>query len=116
MSKIANIIGDRLRHRRLELKYSQETVAEKAGLHPTYIGQVERGEKNATIESIEKLCIALNYPMDELFSKIISTSDKNITANECYSLIISQSPKEQQMLYELLRQIIEFKQKSEPPA
>lgn len=45
MSKIANIIGDRLRHRRLELKYSQETVAEKAGLHPTYIGQVERGEK-----------------------------------------------------------------------
>ena len=58
MSKIATIIGQRLRRRRQELGYSQELTSEKAGLHPTYIGQVERGEKNATIESIEKICIA----------------------------------------------------------
>ena len=33
---------------------SQEKLAELSGCHPTYIGQIERGEKNATIESIEK--------------------------------------------------------------
>lgn len=112
MSKIADIIGERLRHRRLELKYSQEAVAEKANLHPTYIGQLERGEKNATIESIEKICLALNYPMEELFSKIVVTTSTEMTANLCHSLIMTQSPKEQLMLYELLKQIIEFKSKN----
>ena len=57
MSEITTIVGQRLRLRRQELGYSQELTSEKAGLHPTYIGQVERGEKNATIESIEKICI-----------------------------------------------------------
>lgn len=71
MSEIATIIGQRLRLRRQELGYSQELTSEKAGLHPTYIGQVERGEKNATIESIEKICIALDFPMEDLFNKII---------------------------------------------
>lgn len=73
MSDIAKILGERLRRRRQELGYSQEITSEKAGLHPTYIGQLERGEKNATIESIEKICIALSYPLEDLFAKIIVT-------------------------------------------
>ena len=109
MSKIAIIIGERLRHKRQELKYSQEVVAEKANLHPTYIGQLERGEKNATIESIEKICIALDYPMEELFSKIIISNTSDETANLCYSLILSQSPKTQSKIYEILKQLIDLK-------
>lgn len=109
MSKISTIIGERLRRRRQELKYSQEMVAEKASLHPTYIGQVERGEKNATIESIEKICIALDYPMDSLFSKIILSNTSDKIASECYDLILLQSQKEQQKLLEILKSIIEYK-------
>ena len=55
MSTISETVGKRLRIRRTELGYSQELTSEKAGLHPTYIGQVERGEKNLTIESLEKI-------------------------------------------------------------
>lgn len=109
MSEIARIIGERLRHRRQELKYSQETVAEKAGLHPTYIGQVERGEKNATIESIEKLCIALDYPMEDLFAKIVVINKQESIASQCYSLIVSQPEREQEQLYGILKQIIQYK-------
>lgn len=109
MSEIAKIVGERLRHKRQELKYSQEVVAEKAGLHPTYIGQIERGEKNATIESIEKLCLALEYPMEDLFAKIIVTNNQDTLANQCYSLFIHQSPKEQERLLAILKKIVEYK-------
>lgn len=109
MSEIAKIVGERLRHKRQELRYSQEVVAEKAGLHPTYIGQVERGEKNATIESIEKLCLALEYPMEELFAKIAVTNEQEAVANQCFSLIVSQPPKEQEQLLTILKHIVEYK-------
>ena len=109
MSEIATIVGQRLRQRRQELGYSQELTSEKAGLHPTYIGQVERGEKNATIESIEKICIALDLPMEDLFNKIVTTNSKCRTAQKCYDLIISQPLNDQENLYTLLKDIIRYK-------
>lgn len=109
MSEIAKIVGQRLRQRRQELGYSQELTSEKAGLHPTYIGQVERGEKNATIESIEKICIALDLPLEDLFDKIIATNSKCNTARKCYDLIISQPMKDQENLYVLLEDVINYK-------
>ncbi|MBE5872834.1 MAG: helix-turn-helix transcriptional regulator [Lachnospiraceae bacterium] len=109
MSEIATIVGQRLRLRRQELGYSQELTSEKAGLHPTYIGQVERGEKNATIESIEKICIALDFPMENLFNKIIATTPKQQTAQKCYDLIINQPQADQENLYILLEDIIKYR-------
>ena len=111
MSEIATIVGQRLRVRRQQLGYSQELTSEKAGLHPTYIGQVERGEKNATIESIEKICIALDLPLEDLFNKIITTNSKCKTAQKCYDLIISQPMKDQESLYILLEDIVKYKYK-----
>lgn len=109
MSEIAKIVGQRLRQRRQELGYSQELTSEKAGLHPTYIGQVERGEKNATIESIEKICIALDFPLEDLFDKIIATDSTSNTARKCYDLIISQPMKDQENLYLFLENIINYR-------
>lgn len=111
MSKIATIVGQRLRLRRQELGYSQELTSEKAGLHPTYIGQVERGEKNATIESIEKICLALDLPMEDLFNKIIATNSNCRIAQKCYDLVISQPIEDQENLYNLLESIIKYKHK-----
>ena len=111
MSEIATIVGQRLRLRRQELGYSQELTSEKAGLHPTYIGQVERGEKNATIESIEKICIALDFPLEDLFNKIITTNSKQKIAQKCYDLIISQPKEDQENLYTLLEDLIKYKHK-----
>lgn len=109
MSNITQTIGQRLRTRRQELGYSQELTAEKADLHPTYIGQVERGEKNATIESIEKICLALEYPMDDLFKNLIPLDSQSLIAQKCYNLLVNQPQKEQEKLYFILENIINYK-------
>ena len=48
-------LGQRIRAERTARKMTQEELAERADLHPTYIGQVERGEKSLTIASLEKI-------------------------------------------------------------
>lgn len=111
MSEIARIVGQRLRQRRQELGYSQELTSEKAGLHPTYIGQVERGEKNATLESIEKICIALSLPMEDLFYQIVAVNHKHKTAQKCYDLIVNQPLKDQEYLYIIIEDIVKYKNK-----
>jgi transcriptional regulator with XRE-family HTH domain len=58
--------GRKLRHAREEMSLSQEVLAEKAGLHRTYIGQVERGERNISIDSMERLAEAVSLPLWEM--------------------------------------------------
>lgn len=58
--KLVRIFAHNVRTRRLELGVSQEALAEAAGVHRTYIGMIERGEKNVTIYNIERIAMALN--------------------------------------------------------
>jgi CheY-like chemotaxis protein/DNA-binding XRE family transcriptional regulator len=55
---------------RQRLGISQEELAERSGLHRTYVTDVERGARNVTMESITKLARALNVPLAELFAKV----------------------------------------------
>lgn len=61
--------GARVRKLRNVLGLSQEKLAEKAGVHRTYIGMIERGEKNITLSNIEKIASALGVSVDTLFKK-----------------------------------------------
>ena len=58
--------GNLVREQRLKKEMSQEKLAEKAGLHRTYIGMVERGEKNITINNIYKIAKALDISVADL--------------------------------------------------
>lgn len=58
--------GLRLRELRLERGVAQEKLAELAGLDRTYVSQVERGRRNATLGTIRKLADALGVPPAEL--------------------------------------------------
>lgn len=58
--QLALIFASNVRQKRLELGLSQEGLAEKAGVHRTYIGMLERAEKNVTIYNIERLAQALD--------------------------------------------------------
>ena len=110
MSNLSIEIGQRLRNYRLQKKLSQEDLAERCGLHPTYIGQVERGEKNATIESISKIAAGLGIPLRTLFENI--EADDRIGKNypaQAYNLIQSVPPTMQKKLVGILQQIIQLK-------
>ncbi|MFT0516294.1 MULTISPECIES: helix-turn-helix domain-containing protein [Pseudomonas] len=56
---LVSVFAANVKRRRLELGISQEELAERAGVHRTYIGMLERSEKNATLYSIQRLAGAL---------------------------------------------------------
>jgi len=59
--------GNKVREERLRQNLSQEQLASKAGVHRTYIGMVERAEKNITLENIEKIAKALKLNLGDIF-------------------------------------------------
>lgn len=58
--------GHRVRDIRKGKNLSQEALASLANLHRTYIGMIERGEKNITLLNIKKISKALNFPLKKL--------------------------------------------------
>lgn len=58
--------GQRVREERIKQGYSQEELAELADVHRTYIGMIERAEKNITLKNIEKIANALKIKPEEL--------------------------------------------------
>ena len=110
MSETVKIVGQRIRHYRTAQGLSQEKLAELAGCHPTYIGQVERGEKNATIESIEKIAVALQISLSELFEKLgASTDEARHIPLACYELLLTKTKDEQEHLFHILLEMDRYK-------
>lgn len=60
------VFGKRVREERKKQGLSQEKLAELAGLHRTYIGMIERAEKNITLINMEKIANALNVKLSYL--------------------------------------------------
>jgi len=59
-SPLVEIFAQNVRRRRVALGLSQEVLAEAAGVHRTYVGMLERSEKNVTIYNIERIATALD--------------------------------------------------------
>ena len=66
--KILLKFGEKVKDERIKQNLSQEKLAEKAGVHRTYIGMIERAEKNITLENIEKVVKALGLKLSDFFS------------------------------------------------
>ena len=62
------MLGKRIRDLRRLKRLSQEDLAERAGLHRNYIGDVERGERNVAIVNIAKVAADLDMSIAELFA------------------------------------------------
>lgn len=66
-SEILIKFGERVRELRKIKDFSQEELADKANLHRTYIGMIERAEKNITLINIQKIADALEVELKEFF-------------------------------------------------
>jgi transcriptional regulator with XRE-family HTH domain len=67
-----HVLGRAIRKRRLDLGLSQEKLAERADLHWTYIGGIERGERNVSLMNIVKIANALKSRVSELLADLDS--------------------------------------------
>lgn len=62
--------GKRIREHRLARGWSQEKLAEEADFHRTYIGMVERGERNVSLKNIQRFADAFGITKEELFKQL----------------------------------------------
>lgn len=69
MADLARQVGERIRAIRKVRRWTQEELASRAGLHYTYVGAVERGEKNLTRKSLQRLAGTLGIPMPDLLKE-----------------------------------------------
>lgn len=73
---LRRLVAANLRERRKALQMSQEAVALEAGFHRTFIGHVERGETNISIDNLERLALALKVPAHVMLMSSPSVGDE----------------------------------------
>ena len=106
-------IGMRIRQLRQKKGLTIEETAHSAGVHPNYLGEAERGKKNFSITTIEKIAKALETPVSELFSgRIANYAAKSRPAGRLVSLCKDASPEEQDFLIKTAKFIIRRKKQS----
>ena len=64
------ILGTAIREQRNRVGFSQEKLAEKANLHPNYVGRVERGEEHVSLAALRRIARALKVRVAELVKEI----------------------------------------------
>jgi transcriptional regulator with XRE-family HTH domain len=67
MARIQKQFGDRVRKIREQKGFSQESLAFAAGVHRTYLGGIERGERNPSLKNIASIAKALGIKLSDLF-------------------------------------------------
>jgi transcriptional regulator with XRE-family HTH domain len=88
MSFLVKLIGSNIRKIRKQKNFTQEDLAEKSGLQYSYLAGVERGERNITIQTLEKILDGLQVSPKAVFSTEVSIdSDEDFSRNERVKLI-----------------------------
>ncbi len=108
MSKLRKLLGARIKELRKSLGLSQEELGEKTGLHYTYIGGVERGERNISLENIEKIATGLDVSVVELFPSVAGrkiASEKDVLREEILSLLYDCDTEELKLFLAILLDI-----------
>ena len=98
-------IGKKIKEYRKTKDLTQEGLGEKAGLHYTYIGQVERGEKEPSLKSLINIADALGVGVDKLLINYDLSSEVSIKISNITDLLLNRNEKELEMIYRLLKDL-----------
>lgn len=98
-------VGKRIRELRKAKGWTQEQFAEAASLHYSYIGGVERGDRNISLETLEKIVAAFNVPAIELF-RFEDETQRRKALDEHMALLSSKSAEEIVALTRVTREVI----------
>jgi transcriptional regulator with XRE-family HTH domain len=88
---VLNRLGSRIRELRIRADLTQEQLAERAELHPTYLGGIERGERNLSLRNLDKVAAALQVPLKSLVE--FGDEECHRTSQRLKDLIVGSNPR-----------------------
>lgn len=103
-------LGQRIRDERTKLRYTQEQLAEAAAINESYIGQIERGEKNPSLETVVSIANALGVTVDYLLQEEVHV-ESNSLVEELISVVKDKDPDELRLMLNICRMISEHSSK-----
>ncbi|MDH7577369.1 MAG: helix-turn-helix transcriptional regulator [Bacillota bacterium] len=107
-----NQLGRRIRSLRQQLGLTQEELGERAHIHYSYVGQVERGDKMPSLRTLKSLAAALNvdlhYLLEEPASYQTTEGPTPDDLAELKTLLRSRSPAEIRLCMDIIRLILQF--------
>ncbi|MGZ0040525.1 helix-turn-helix domain-containing protein [Paenibacillus ottowii] len=107
--EVLKLVGARIRALRKEKGLSQESLGEKGGFHFSYIGQIERGEKNVSLINIAKIADALDVNLIQLFAYVnedIKVTKHEDGIQEIVNILQKSSPEKVRLARNVIREII----------
>lgn len=106
-------LGFRIREERQRVKLTQEQLAELAGCNESYIGQIERGEKNPSLEILVHIANALNVTMDYLLADNVKVNQINGLLAELINLTNDRDPDDVRFIITVNRLFLDLLDKKE---
>ena len=95
-------LGNRIREERLKLNLTQSQLAEAIDISDTYIGQIERGERSLTLDTLVRLVNRLGVSIDYLLKDSVDTTDDTIL-NQLRQAMDTQSHSRKQMAIDVIK-------------
>ncbi|NPV89897.1 MAG: helix-turn-helix transcriptional regulator [Firmicutes bacterium] len=108
---VLNKLGSRIREERKRARLTQEQLAEMAGCNESYIGQIERGEKNPSLEVLVNIANALGVTLDYLLANNVRLSKSDSLIDELVSLFKGRDAEEIRLLININRQYLDLMDK-----
>lgn len=112
MNDLSRKLGERIRTLRKARGFSQESLALKAGLATSFLGEIERSGKKPTVDSVEKIAKALDISLAELFAEGFDRQKyaADTTVLDKIVFLVQDYPVEvQEQLYLLIKQSLKLK-------
>ena len=102
--------GKHLRELRFQKGLSQEELAFECDMQPSHIGQLERGLKNPTLDTLVKIANGLKMPLPELIDLTveIQRQEQNITINRINAYLSALTQKEQEQILAIVKTFIDY--------
>jgi len=104
-------IGNRVKELRTKNKLSQEQLALRAEITPAYLGQIERGDKNPTVVTVEKICAALEIRLSDFFSnQPLFVAEEDAVLSQIIFELRERSAAEKQEILQIIKHVLKLKQ------
>lgn len=106
--EITKNLGNNIKKYRLQKGLSQEHLALRAGIHPAYLGRLERGEKCPTLDTVFKICEALSVPVADIISFTNIDGESSIDRKNICEIIEKLPKSKQDKLLDIVKNIAEL--------